>query len=522
MKKLCLFLCVLLTLALFGCEKAPAEQTVPTTVPLTTLPPVTSIPTEPAETRPQKPIIDLPAIQETPSYPVISGHTLFAQETVASINPSSQEKSVISTLISCQDSGAILAQYVHLHTGAAFESNPYQDGIFRIPAREEQMSRNVYDGYILENNQIVPLKAETFSETFTLYGCEIPVKLDFCVMDGQLVIVNNHPLDAGSDGHAGRLTVLDTSGGIHRCIVELTAYVERFCNSVSYFATLDLETGSLLGLLSGFERDVIDSGRVPKYLCQTENGDIFFWEMEDNVFSLYQYQNASKTVLRLGLPEETADMILEDHQLIGDQLLLKLSYTDSGIRKNGIWSVDAKSGEARKWMPSATLLDAVLTGSPIAFWKTANGKYLAQNLISEETVIIANVAQTFKLSGARCLAYTDREGTVHVYDPADGEDLIIDLPENWSSDAVWQASPNSRRLMCSWQDGNGVIQILLIDLDSNVYICWNRDNPNVPERIYEEKVPGWDGNDRIVIADLLHREFFVYDLSGIDFSALSP
>ena len=54
MKKLCLFLCVLLTLALFGCEKAPAEQTVPTTAPVETTAPIETTPptTLPPETEP--------------------------------------------------------------------------------------------------------------------------------------------------------------------------------------------------------------------------------------------------------------------------------------------------------------------------------------------------------------------------------------------------------------------------------------------------------------------------------------
>ena len=54
MKKLCLFLCVLLTLVLFGCEKAPAEQTVPTTVPVETTAPIETTPptTLPPETVP--------------------------------------------------------------------------------------------------------------------------------------------------------------------------------------------------------------------------------------------------------------------------------------------------------------------------------------------------------------------------------------------------------------------------------------------------------------------------------------
>ena len=54
MKTPCLFLCVLLTLVLFGCEKAPAEQTVPTTAPTQTTAPVETTPptTLPPETVP--------------------------------------------------------------------------------------------------------------------------------------------------------------------------------------------------------------------------------------------------------------------------------------------------------------------------------------------------------------------------------------------------------------------------------------------------------------------------------------
>lgn len=75
MKKLCLFLCVVLTLALFGCEKAPAEQTVPaTTVPIqttppTTLPPETAPPTTEATEATEPPRAYVPQDPDPLTYP---------------------------------------------------------------------------------------------------------------------------------------------------------------------------------------------------------------------------------------------------------------------------------------------------------------------------------------------------------------------------------------------------------------------------------------------------------------------
>ena len=67
MKKLCLLLCIILTLVLFGCEKTPAEQTVPTTAPAETTPPTTL----PSETT------ALPETEPAPVLPLltISVHT---------------------------------------------------------------------------------------------------------------------------------------------------------------------------------------------------------------------------------------------------------------------------------------------------------------------------------------------------------------------------------------------------------------------------------------------------------------
>ena len=296
MKKLCLFLCVLLTLALFGCEKAPAEQTV-----LTTMPPTISLPetTTPFETTlPTTLPSETTAPSETtpPQYePKMEVSYYLITDSIAEL-PNDSDRPVVTE--SDADTYSLASiHYIRFFTNCSTSrSAPYENGVFWVNREgQEYNSQNHFDCYVLENGNISKLNNIRISQTYSAFGGQLPLELEYAIHNDHIYLT--YQVVPGA--LEACVSVQDISMGIHECLVKLH-YVKKTETGFSYsetFDLLDLATGKLQNYLRGFdESHFLDCGNEREFIAFTADGSIVFrWPNTKNQYGLFDM--STKTVI---------------------------------------------------------------------------------------------------------------------------------------------------------------------------------------------------------------------------------
>jgi len=104
------------------------------------------------------------------------------------------------------------------------------------------------------------------------------------------------------------------------------------------------------------------------------------------------------------------------------------------------------------------------------------------------------------------------DGTVFVTDAADGETVVVKLPEDWIGRAwLWTQSEDMRKAICVDRVENGAYQMLIFDADSNTLYSVQRTNAAWTE--YE--VPKWLPGNALYIASEDRKDICVFDF-GIE------
>jgi hypothetical protein len=217
----------------------------------------------------------LPSATEPTSqkWPEIVFDYLLIEDGMPTLENGSDELAVIES--SAETYGLASVEYVRFFTKCAGSRKSYEDGVFWVCTDEvEYNSGNHYDCYVLENGKIKKLHNQKFEKIFSVMGKEIPIELEY-VLHGEKVYVTYSP----SAVNPTRTDVCDTSRGVHECVVQMMGYWkgEEGKHCVEIFDVLDLTTGELQNLLSGFDSAYfVGAYHSRRFVKCEENGSIVF------------------------------------------------------------------------------------------------------------------------------------------------------------------------------------------------------------------------------------------------------
>lgn len=464
---------------LCGCSVAqnnettvPTESTVTTTQetlpPETTAPPVTTAPPE---------II--------PAYPVLQAEAVSATETLASFDPSVSGNQIILR----GENGIFDASYVRLGTRPSIELYPYNNGCFWFVVGQEKKSGNKYDIFAPEEDRLRKLEDTGFREEYIVDGQRIPLELRYLLL-GEQVLSTYQPV--GTDGSYAQ--IVDCSQGVHRCLVQFFVHDPNTRQNCSAFRFVDLETGQLTDFLTGFEPDTY--GDIERVLYLKEDGS-FFGQTKENALRCYDV--SAGTVTEYALSEAHKDALFQSVTKTPAGLICRYTVDNHDI----LYEIRFTDGALIPILTdSGTKVEHI---SPLGYvlYRDADGKWCLHDTAAGEAVVLVTMSRL--VYADTVIVYQDSEGCFHIYDATDKEDLIIEKPEQWEKIDGWTCSSDGRKVLAYSRSNTGLFQLVLVDLESNRQIHWQREVDSSAGPGYEYGI-FWDGDNAISIASVYVEE----------------
>ena len=337
-RRICLFL-LALALCLTACQtEPPAVSSDPTTVPTTeptqisTLPPETTTP------------VETTAPEETTEPLALENHRIFEDE-FPKIPLEKLLKGVIVHHREPDGEFPFEVHHIRFHQLPPRRENPGEDGLFWYHTDEWEYEGCHYQCYAAENGQLLQVENRSFLKTFSVFGERVTLELDYTIYKDRVYLTYEPVLN----GQQCEARVVDTSRGVHECLVEFTVLdvdtENRVVGKSVYFDLVDLETGAMANLLSGFDKEMFH--RPLEFVTWTEDGDLILRSGEQYLlFSLSQ-----KTVVN-DYPYEqkkAAEEILQ-FTAVGDNTV---QITDTETGTHTLLTVPAEwSDHLETWIPS--------------------------------------------------------------------------------------------------------------------------------------------------------------------------
>ena len=339
MKNQILVLLVCLAFCLGACQTEPPEVfTDPTTVPtqIPTLPQEITVPvqtTVPIETT--EPLVYIEHSVYTDVFPELDIES--SQNIVKERKPDGEFPFSVN--------------YIHFSERTS-GTEPARGNIFWICTEEQEMQRGShYKCYVLEDGQLTMLANRKFSKTFYVLGTQVPLELEYTIYRDQVILTyvpENPPMTAAC--------VENVSRGVHECFVSFTVYESdaegRIVSYSVHYDLVDLETGGMAGLLSGFNKSEIDtlfrSITASRNVTLTEDRNILLYDYDLGEYILLD--TASKTVIKNYSFDEKED---KDEQEYANNWCTKIDGVDRTIQNQlALMMPYGWSSAGPSWCPS--------------------------------------------------------------------------------------------------------------------------------------------------------------------------
>lgn len=404
------------------------------------------------------------------------------------------------------------ATYVHLFAPAATAILPFDGDAFWIcDDAQEILQGNHYTNYIPEGSQLDQLQKHSFSHSYTLLGTTVQLELEYSLVEDK-VLINYVP----AKRELPYAEVYDTNRGLHECLARFELPLENG-QYACYYAKVDLETGVLTDFLSGFDTALFSEGTQYQYWCDNDN--IIVTNPSDSERSLYCYNVADKTLTQYAPESDHYEIRLHSWKEMPDGLLCRFDYygrdnsqESSKVLETRLWKISRTDGTMTP-LPDGTQFDGFVSyGNGYALYQDSNKAYYVYNTTRNEYAALPDMKSVYQ-SLASTFIYRNDQGAYCVYDAADSESVVFDVPERFKTGPRYTDSYDGRKIACSYLDANGIYQLLVFDTNTNTLIELQRSSLAG----IEEKTLKWTENDGKIIITLdgtsARQDFIVYDFS---------
>lgn len=481
-------------LCLYGCSVTPNNETTVSTEP-TVLTTQGTIPTETTV-----PTVTTAPPEIVPSYPVLQAETVSVTESLANFDSSASGDQIIRQ----EENGVFDAAYVRLGTLPSIELYPYRNGCFWFVVGNENKSGNRYSVFALEEDRLQELKDTAFFKEYSVNGQKIPLELRYLLL-GEQVLSTYQP--SGTDGSYAR--IIDYSQGVSRCLVQFVIHDPITRQNSSAFRLVNLETGEMTDFLSGFEP--YSYGDIEKVLYLKEDGSFFGQTKE---YALRYYDVPAGTVTEYTLPEAHKEAAFQSVTETTAGLICRYTVDNHDV----LYAIRFADGAMVPILTdTGTKVEHI---SPLGYvlYRNADGNWYLHDAASGESAALVTMSRLVYADTA--IVYQDSNGQHHVYDMLDGDDLMIEKPEQWKKIDGWICSPDGRKVLAYSRGSTGLFQLALVDLESNRQVQWQREvDPAVGPR--DEYGIFWDGNNVVSIASVymeegrpFFRDFCIYHFTA--------
>ena len=502
-KKAWIIIALLASLCLCACDTVGTDettgvvQTTPniTAAPETTVPAV--MPTAPTETL-------------YPATSVVQAEHILITETVPEYDINASESIVMESDIK---NSYFSASYIHLFAPAASARIPFDGSTFWIcdDPQQEMKQGNHYKNYIPENDQLKQLQKNYFSKSYTLLGTTVQLELEYSLVEDE-VLINYVPAMIESPYAA----VDDTSRGIHECLVRFQlplADGQYAC----YYAKVDLETGKLTDFLDGFDKVLFSKSTKYQYWCDNDN--LIVTDLYDEDSLLYCYNVSDKT-LRAYAPEYGQyEVRLHSWKELPDGLLCRFDYYDPDsnqesqkVLESRLWKINRADGSMTP-ISDGTQFDRLVSyGNGYVLYQDSSKMYYVYNTTSNEYTALPDMKSVFR-SLKSTFIYRNEQDAYCIYDAADSESVVLDIPEDFEKKYMHMDSYDGRKITNAYLDENGIYQILIFDADTNTLIELRRSNR---AGIGEKSLQWIEDNSKIIVTLVGpsdRQNFIIYDFS---------
>ena len=501
-KKTWIIIALIASLCLCACDTVGSEAT---TDAITTTPNITAAPetTAPAtmSTTPTETLYSATSV-------VQAGHILIT-ETVPEYDINTSKSIVMEP---DAKNSYFNASYIHLSAPAATARTPFDGNAFWICDNTQEMNQdNHYKNYITENSQLKQLQRNYFSKSYTLLGTTVQLALEYSLVEDE-VLINYVP----AMRELPYAAVCDTSRGIHECLVRFQLPLSDG-QYACYYATVDLETGTLTDFLYGFDQVLFSHDTKYQYWCDNDN--LIVTDLYDQDSLLYCYNVADKTLTEYAPESDHYEIRLHSWKEMPDGLLCRFDYYDRDnsqesqkVLETRLWKISRTDGSMTP-LPDGTQFDRFVSyGSGYALYQDSNKVYYVYNTTRNEYAALPDMKSVYQALTSTFIYRNDQDAYC-VYDVADSESIVLDIPESFETCPKYTDSYDGRKIACSYLDKNGIFQLLVFNANTNTLVELQRSSLAG----MEEKTLNWTENNRKIIIALdgpsARQDFIVYDFS---------